>query len=164
MANSLLMGGATRRGNAPSPTVMLKNARADGRFPQAGSGAKPTGPSDLHGEPTLPALPASADRRPLRAPGWRLMHGPSPIQAESKFSQAGPSRHKDNPRKRLGFPWISLSVWSLSKDLRGPPGPEISSAPSPRSKALNSNGICRVRARPSCPGLSHGCPARFVLE
>src|SRR5271163_3489807 len=55
--------------------------------------------------------------------------GPSPIQAESKFSQIGPSPRKDNPRKRLGFPWISLSVSSLFKDLRGPPGPEISSAP-----------------------------------
>jgi hypothetical protein len=30
--------------------------------------------------------------------------GPSPIQAESKFSQIGPSSDKDNPRKRLGFP------------------------------------------------------------
>jgi hypothetical protein len=30
--------------------------------------------------------------------------GPSPIQAESKFRQAGPSPRKDNPRKRLGFP------------------------------------------------------------
>ena len=55
--------------------------------------------------------------------------GPSPIQAESKFSQIGPSPRKDNPRKRLGFPWISLSGLSLFKDLRGPPGPEISLAP-----------------------------------
>src|SRR5271156_4083028 len=75
------------------------------------------------------------------------MHGPSPIQAESKFSQAGPSRHKDNPRKRLGFPWISLSELSLFKDLRGPPGPEISSAPLSRSEALSCNGICPARAR-----------------
>jgi hypothetical protein len=49
---------------------------------------------------------------------------PSPIQAESKFSQAGPSPRKDHPRKRLGFPWIPLSELSLFKDLRGPPGPE----------------------------------------
>src|SRR5271163_5010007 len=63
---------------------------------------------------------------------FRIVHveiGPSPIQAESKFGQIGPSPRKDNPRKRLGFPWISLSELSLFKDLRGPPGPEISSAP-----------------------------------
>jgi hypothetical protein len=54
---------------------------------------------------------------------------PSPIQAESKFSQAGPNPRKGNPRKRPGFPWISLSELSLFNDLRGPPGPEISSAP-----------------------------------
>ena len=50
--------------------------------------------------------------------------GPSPIQAKSKFSQIGPSPCKGNPRKRLGFPWISLSELSLFNDLRGPPGPE----------------------------------------
>src|SRR5271155_1983094 len=63
---------------------------------------------------------------------FRIVHveiGPSPIQAESKFGQIGPSPGKDNPRKRLGFPWISLSELSLFKDLRGPPGPEIFSAP-----------------------------------
>jgi hypothetical protein len=31
------------------------------------------------------------------------MHEQSPIQAESKFSQAGPSPRKEFPRKRLGF-------------------------------------------------------------
>src|SRR5271155_3649072 len=46
--------------------------------------------------------------------------GPSGIQAESKFSQIGPSPRKDIPRKPLGFPWISLSELSLFKDLRGP--------------------------------------------
>jgi hypothetical protein len=47
--------------------------------------------------------------------------GPSPIQAESKFSQIGSRPGKEFSRKRLGFPWISLSVLSLFKDLRGPP-------------------------------------------
>jgi hypothetical protein len=50
--------------------------------------------------------------------------GPSPIQAESKFSLAGPRRRKDNPRKWLGFPWITLSELSPFKSLRGPPGSE----------------------------------------
>jgi hypothetical protein len=34
--------------------------------------------------------------------------GPSPIQAESKFSQTGPSPRKEFPRNRFGFPWISF--------------------------------------------------------
>jgi hypothetical protein len=48
---------------------------------------------------------------------------PNPNLAES--SQIGPSPHKNNPRKRLGFPWMSLSELSLFKELRGPPGPKI---------------------------------------
>ena len=81
---------------------------------------------------------------------FRIVHveiGPSPIQAESKFSQIGPSPRKDNPRKRLGFPWISLSELSLFKDLRGPPGPEISSAPLSRSEALSAMAYAPARAR-----------------
>jgi hypothetical protein len=76
--------------------------------------------------------------------------GPSPIQAESKFSQIGPSPGKEFPRKRLGFPWISLSELGLFKDLRGPPGPEISLAPlSPfRSTELRWH-IAPARARNS---------------
>jgi hypothetical protein len=38
----------------------------------------------------------------------------------TKFSQAGPSPRKEFPRKRLGFPWISLFELSLFKGLRGP--------------------------------------------
>src|SRR5271170_7766236 len=73
---------------------------------------------------------------------------PSPIQAESKFSQIGPSPRKDSPRNRLGFPWISLSELSLFKDLRGPPGPETFPAPlSPlRSTGLQWH-IAPARAR-----------------
>src|SRR5271156_5829004 len=90
---------------------------------------------------------------------FRIVHveiGPSPIQAESKFGQIGPIPVKDNPRKRLGFPWISLSELSLFKDLRGPPGPEISSAPLPplRSTELQwhmrrRNAALLVSAGPS---------------
>ena len=75
--------------------------------------------------------------------------GPSPIQAESKFSQIGPSPRKDNPRKRLGFPWISLSGLSLFKDLRGPPGPKYLWPLSPPPQALSCNGVLR-RARSRC--------------
>jgi hypothetical protein len=59
----------------------------------------------------------------------RVEIGPSTIQAESKFSQIGPSPRKDNPRIRLGIPWVSLSELSLFKNLRGPPSPEIISPP-----------------------------------
>jgi hypothetical protein len=43
---------------------------------------------------------------------------PNPNLAKS--SQIGPSPRKEFPRKRLGIPWISLSVLSLFNDLRGP--------------------------------------------
>jgi hypothetical protein len=52
---------------------------------------------------------------------------PNPNLAKS--SQIGPSLRQDDPRKRLGFPWISLSELSLFKDLRGPPGLKLFSAP-----------------------------------
>src|SRR5271168_4867644 len=110
MANSLLMGGATRRGNAPSPTVMLKNARADGRFPQAGSGTKPTGPSDLHGEPTLPALPVSEDRRPLKAPGaGRALNAwakPDPSRIQIQPSRAKPAQRQSKKTARFSLDFL----------------------------------------------------------
>src|SRR5271156_1050214 len=83
--------------------------------------------------------------------------GPSPIQAESKFSQIGPSPRKDNPRRWFGFPWISLSELSPFKDLRGPPGPEISSTPlSPfRSTELRRHMRALAMRRSS---LAPGCP------
>jgi hypothetical protein len=42
----------------------------------------------------------------------------------AKFRQIRPSLRKTDPRKWLGFPWISLSVSSLFKDLRRPLGPK----------------------------------------
>jgi hypothetical protein len=47
----------------------------------------------------------------------------------AKSSQIGPSLRKAYPRIRLGFPWISLFLLSLFKDLRQPPGPKIFSGP-----------------------------------
>jgi hypothetical protein len=55
--------------------------------------------------------------------------GPKPDPNLTKFSQIGPSLRKEFPRKRLGFPWISLSELSLFKDLRGPLGLKLFSAP-----------------------------------
>src|SRR5271163_4210627 len=73
--------------------------------------------------------------------------GPSGIQAESKFSQIGPSPRKDNPRKRLGFPWISLSELSLFKACADPLARKYLGLPSPRPEAQSCNGIC-ARAVP----------------
>ena len=82
--------------------------------------------------------------------------GPSPIQAESKFSQIGPSPPKDNPRKRLGFPWISLSELSLFNDLRGPPGPEIIFGPLPVQKHRTEMVYAPARARDAALLVSAG--------
>jgi hypothetical protein len=41
-----------------------------------------------------------------------------PIPNLAKSSKARPSPSKDNQRKKLGFPWISLSESSLFSELR----------------------------------------------
>ncbi len=77
--------------------------------------------------------------------GFHTLHveiWPRPIQAESKFSQIGPSPRKDNPRKRLGFPWIPLSELSLFMTCADPLAQKLSSAPLSRSEAPSCNGIC----------------------
>jgi hypothetical protein len=80
---------------------------------------------------------------------FRIAHvevASSPIQAESKFSQAEPSPREDNPRKRLGFPWISLPEFSLFMDLPRPPGPKLSSAPLSSLKSTELQWHTRRRA------------------
>jgi hypothetical protein len=47
---------------------------------------------------------------------------PKPNPNPAKSSKIQPSQAKGNPRKKLGFPCISLSETRLFKDLRRPPG------------------------------------------
>ena len=67
------------------------------------------------------------------------------IQFKAKSSQLEQSSSKIHQRKTLIFPWISLSVLSLFKDLRGPLGPKIFS--SPLSPLSNTEILCNIRER-----------------